>query len=308
MATRADEPQGYDYTTWHASALVPVPASSWCVARSQGRNLTRTQSYPTTDPKVNTLLATIQSERRNLEGAKAVMRAVEASSRNEAVIQQARNEVRSAQASIKFLEDELAKIQLGTPGGSPAGPSPRIDPRDRPLPPPPGQESQYMSPAQQTPPRPAPQPGGLVREGTVAQKNFTQLGQYRIHPLPRLTCPDLMRYDAPLSGAKITRMLNQLQFKLQVEEQYKLGIEKMAQAYKVEGDRRLKSETDSKRAESDGKIQLLRKALRRYETLGKFGGAQEEDGTIQGSSHADVQTCCMMASGKTPSASRSQAS
>jgi hypothetical protein len=47
------------------------------------------------------------------------MRAVEASSRNEAVIQQAQNEVRSAQASIKFLEDELAKLQMG--GGGAAG-------------------------------------------------------------------------------------------------------------------------------------------------------------------------------------------
>jgi classical protein kinase C/novel protein kinase C epsilon type len=72
-------------------------------------------------------------------------------------------------------------------------------------------------------------------------------------------------------------MLNQLQFKLQVEEQYKLGIEKMAQAYRAEGDKRLRSETEAKRVESDGKIQLLRKAKRRYETLAKFGGAVEDD-------------------------------
>ena len=88
---------------------------------------------------------------------------------------------------------------------------------------------------------------------------------------------DLTRYDAPLTGAKITRMLNQLQFKLQVEEQYKLGIEKMAQAYRAEGDKRLRNETDSKRVESDAKIQLLRKAKKRYETLAKFGGAVEDD-------------------------------
>lgn len=82
------------------------------------------QPPPSSDPKVNTLLATIQSERRNLEGAKAVVRAVEASSRNEAVIQQARNEVRSAQEAIKFLEDELAKLQMGGSGaGSPMRPS-----------------------------------------------------------------------------------------------------------------------------------------------------------------------------------------
>jgi len=88
---------------------------------------------------------------------------------------------------------------------------------------------------------------------------------------------DLIRYNAPLTGAKITRMLNQLQFKLQVEEQYKLGIEKMAQAYRVDGDKKLRTETDAKRVESDGKIQLLRKAKRRYEKLASFGGAVEED-------------------------------
>ncbi len=49
------------------------------------------------------------------------MRAVEASSRNEAVIQQAQNEVRSAQASIKFLEDELPKLQLGGQGPGAGG-------------------------------------------------------------------------------------------------------------------------------------------------------------------------------------------
>lgn len=78
-------------------------------------------------------------------------------------------------------------------------------------------------------------------------------------------------------------MLNQLQFKLQVEEQYKLGIEKMAQAYRAEGDKRLRNETDAKRVESDGKIQLLRKAKKRYETLAKFGGGieEEEGGELQ---------------------------
>jgi len=101
-------------------------------------------------------------------------------------------------------------------------------------------------------------------------------------------------------------MLNQLQFKLQVEEQYKLGIEKMAQAYRIEGDKRLRSETDSKRQESEGKIQLLRKAKRRYETLAKFGAAVEEDEGTCGKLYLGLlssfmsQTYRRMESGKTP--------
>ena len=111
------------------------------------------------------------------------MRAVEASSRNEAVIQQAQNEVRSAQASIKFLEDELAKLQMGGDTASPrrdghakgpsigsgagypqhlispskngnAAPSPRKE--DRPLPPP---------------------PPGATPEAEAKPKNYTQLGE-----------------------------------------------------------------------------------------------------------------------------------
>jgi len=95
----------------------------------------------------------------------------------------------------------------------------------------------------------------------------------RHHPLS-----DLLRYDAPLTGAKISRMLNQLQFKLQVEEQYRKGIEKMAQLYRDEGDRRLKNETESKKRESENKIQLLKRALKRYETLRQFETAEEDEG------------------------------
>lgn len=221
--------------------------------------LTFSQPPQSSDPKINTLLQKIASERRNLEGAKAIIRTVEASSRNEQVIQRAQNEIRAAQASIQFLEAELARLRLG--GGS-APPTPAAIPTPDP----------YAHNAQQSEPRAGPtQPLNIVSrpnadrdrplppppvDEAVPQKPYSQL--------------DLLRYDAPLTGAKITRMLNQLQFKLQVEEQYKLGIEKMAQAYQREGDRRLRSETEAKRVESDAKIQLLSAAKKRYERLAEF--------------------------------------
>ena len=230
------------------------------------------------------------------------MRAVEASSRNEAVIQQAQNEVRSAQASIKFLEDELAKLQMGGPSGGGAG-SPMRDgsssqpnlagyggggrpgmgghPQGMVSPPRGGQGGNILSPSPswggpETERQLPPPPNEPASGGEAKQKNYTALGELLQQPV---TDPltDLLRYDAPLTGPKITRMLNQLQFKLQVEEQYKLGIEKMAQAYRAEGDKRLRNETEAKRIESDGKIQLLRKAKKRYETLAKFGAAVEDD-------------------------------
>ncbi|ODN84467.1 hypothetical protein L202_00413 [Cryptococcus amylolentus CBS 6039] len=220
------------------------------------------------DPRARNLLATIASEKRNLEGAKAVIRALEASSKNENVIRQAQNEVRSAQASIQYLEAELEKLSVSGPN------TPNRGEGSRPGHLAPGGRSESHLPASPSPsakgfgnnerPLPPPPPGVEADAARKPeQKNYTQL--------------DLLRYDAPLSGAKITRMLNQLQFKLQVEEQYKTGIEKMAQAYKMEGDKRLKSETDAKKVESEGKIQLLRKAKKRYETLAKFGGGVEDD-------------------------------
>lgn len=62
-------------------------------------------------------------------------------------------------------------------------------------------------------------------------------------------------------------MLSQLQFKLNVEEQYLKGVEKMVQLYGMEGDRKSKADAAARRVESKQKIVLLKQALKRYEEL-----------------------------------------
>jgi classical protein kinase C len=62
-------------------------------------------------------------------------------------------------------------------------------------------------------------------------------------------------------------MLSQIQFKLNVEEQYLKGIEKMVQLYQMEGDKKSKADAAARRFESKQKITLLKQALRRYEEL-----------------------------------------
>lgn len=62
-------------------------------------------------------------------------------------------------------------------------------------------------------------------------------------------------------------MLSQLEFKLSVEKQYKDGVEKMVKLYEMAGDRRSRGEAELRRMESNQKIQLLTRALRRYEDL-----------------------------------------
>lgn len=78
---------------------------------------------------------------------------------------------------------------------------------------------------------------------------------------------DLIKYDTPHLGPRIQLMLSQIQFKLNVEEQYLKGVEKMVQLYSMDGDRKSKSDAAAKRIESKQKIQLLKQALKRYEEL-----------------------------------------
>lgn len=73
-------------------------------------------------------------------------------------------------------------------------------------------------------------------------------------------------------------MLQQLEFKLQVELQYKRAIEQMAKLYKADGDKRSRADTEIKRIESDKKIHLLQTALKKYKTLHILDEDVEEEG------------------------------
>jgi hypothetical protein len=135
------------------------------------------------------------------------------------------------------------------------------DSRDRPLPPPPT--------------GPGAGPEDVMRR--PEQKNYTQLGK-SFHNVGlnwvltfQICCATTHLSPEPRSP------------------RCSIGIDKMAQAYKAEGDKRLRSETEAKRIESEGKIQLLRKAMKRYETLAKFGSAVEDsEGEHVVSAHATI--------------------
>lgn len=88
---------------------------------------------------------------------------------------------------------------------------------------------------------------------------------------------DLIKADTPHTTAKIARMLHQLEFKLQVETQYKKGIDKMAKLYQADGDKKSRADAESKKIESERKIQLLQTALKRYKTLHILDDADEDE-------------------------------
>ncbi|OBZ69016.1 Protein kinase C-like protein [Grifola frondosa] len=94
---------------------------------------------------------------------------------------------------------------------------------------------------------------------------------------------DLIKADTPHTTAKISRMLHQLEYKLQVEMQYKKGIDKMAKLYQADGDKKSRADAESKKVESERKIQLLQSALKRYKNLHILDDADEdEDGGSSG--------------------------
>jgi hypothetical protein len=78
-------------------------------------------------------------------------------------------------------------------------------------------------------------------------------------------------------------MLHQLEFKLQVEMQYKSGIDKMARLYQADTDKKSRQDLESKKMESkkiesDTKIQLLQTALKQYKNLHILDDADDEEG------------------------------
>jgi Hr1 repeat len=122
-------------------------------------------------------------------------------------------------------------------------------------------------------------PEGLLgrvcqRLGQITAGLVCSLGQ----ALNMLTTIDLIKYDTPHLGPRIQLMLSQLEFKLNVEKQYKDGIDKMMRLYSMDGVRKSKQDAEQRMIESNQKIQLLKQALKRYEDVNVQLADDEEDG------------------------------
>ncbi len=97
---------------------------------------------------------------------------------------------------------------------------------------------------------------------------------------------DLIKYDSPSMGQRIQFMLQQLEFKLAVEKQYKEANEKISRLYQIDGDRQSSFAARGGMIESNQKIQLLKKALRRYQdvhiNLDDIDKESNDFGTLKG--------------------------
>jgi len=100
----------------------------------------------------------------------------------------------------------------------------------------------------------------------------------------KITRLDLFRWDRPASmGPRIRLMLQQLEYKTSIEEQYERGTRKLIDLYGQTGDRRSQTEAYDNLAESRGKMALLKRSKKRYSDmnlaaiLGSSQGDDEEE-------------------------------
>ena len=220
--------------------------------------------------------AAIQELHHKIAREKAIINAANAlrqATSNASVISRGDANIRDAKRNMAYFEEKLRELQMrkGMGGMSING---------RPQPPPhrqPGDTPGSGHNNQQYGYDPAgdygdPPNGGYSREGgngmMPPRAPFTTSPADRTpRNRPNYSKLDLIKYDTQHLGPRIQLMLSQLEFKLSVEKQYKDGIEKMVRLYQIEKDRKSQADAEGRRIESNQKIQLLTRALRRYEDL-----------------------------------------
>ncbi|KZS90541.1 hypothetical protein SISNIDRAFT_444049 [Sistotremastrum niveocremeum HHB9708] len=225
------------------------------------------QSGESLDQKISDVRKRIQTERKMLDAS----RAMKLATKNPDVLRRTDTQIREAERSLSYFEHTLRDLQAkkqaqqtnyarsatsSVSGYSASSSKGWSSDRDRSLPPPPS--SAYDSPRT-----------SLASSLPDVSPEMPKPKQY--------SNLDLIKADTPYTPAKISRMLHQLEYKLQVEMQYKKGINQMANLYQLEGDKKSRQEAESKRVENDKKIQLLQTALKRYKNLHVLDVDEEEE-------------------------------
>ena len=207
------------------------------------------------DQKIQDVLKRIETERKVLGATQLLGQATtnqDVLKRNEAKIREAERQLHYFKETLKELQDKKLMLAQGSSGG-PRGVGSPVSP--------PLMYKQH--------------PGGLPT-GSPQSPNMPPPQKMVYSNL------DLIKANTPFTTARISRMLHQLEFKLQVETQYKKGIDKMVKLYQAEGDKKSRADAEAKRFESDKKIQLLQASLKRYKNLFIMENEAEEPEPVSG--------------------------
>ncbi|AJQ08710.1 Pkc1p [Saccharomyces cerevisiae YJM1304] len=148
---------------------------------------------------------------------------------NVMVIQKCNTNIREARQNLEYLEDSLKKLRLKT-----------------------AQQSQGENGSEDN-----------VRCNSK-EYGFLSTKSPNEHIFSRL---DLVKYDCPSLAQRIQYMLQQLEFKLQVEKQYQEANTKLTKLYQIDGDQRSSSVAEGGAMESKYRIQMLNKALKKYQAI-----------------------------------------
>lgn len=233
------------------------------------------------DSRIQDIYKKIERERALINAAN-VMRQ---QTNNDAVRSKIDSQMRDGRRNIEFFEEKLRELQMRkmgagmenlSIGGSTLAPGGSSSSRP--------QSSDMRTDSDGTP-LPPPKDGPYGDQSGYGSAQYSQIGQhgdvmpprgpFAAQPprsgmpkgRPNFTKLDLIKYDTPYLGPRIQLMLSQIQFKLNVEEQYLKGVEKMVQLYQMEGDKKSRADAAARRVESKQKIVLLKQALKRYEEL-----------------------------------------
>lgn len=147
---------------------------------------------------------------------------------NVMVIQKCNTNIREARQNIEYLEETLRKLYLSSDKGA---------------------QNQDSADSR--------------GNGSKGYRHLSTISPDE-HIFSRL---DLIKYDCPSLSQRIQYMLQQLEFKLQVERQYQEANAKLTKLYQIDGDQRSSSAAEGGAMESKNRIQMLTKALKKYQAI-----------------------------------------
>ncbi|KTW27139.1 protein kinase C-like protein [Pneumocystis jirovecii RU7] len=205
------------------------------------------------DDKIRDIYQKIEREKVLIQGAQAMRSQTE----NETVQQSLENNIRESQRNIAYLEKMLHELQLKKKESlDEQKEQDNIESSE-----PPTSNDVFFSETQK-----------IVKENSIdnlenAEKVSAEGLLVSSKSTQQYTKLDLFKYYTPYTSVKIQTMLQLLEFKLTVEKQVKDGFDKLIKLYQNENDKKNRNEAELKRIQSVHKIQLLKRALKRYENL-----------------------------------------
>ncbi|KAJ7175683.1 protein kinase C1 [Mycena filopes] len=208
------------------------------------------------DQKIQDVYKHIQTERKILEASQLLRQATN----NPDVLRRNDAKIRETERSLSYFEATLRELQTRKMQQS--------------------QQDYSGSAAPQVPPKIDPRTGRASTQGPPGGGPAAA---------PKYSNLDLIKAETPHTPTKISRMLHQLEFKLRVEMQYKEGIEKMAKLYQADGDKKSRADAETKKVESEKKIQLLQTALKQYKNLHILDDVVDEEDTNNGPPGTDSE-------------------